>query len=62
LLHSTKAWAWMLGRSYVTPDDVKALVGPVLRHRVRLRTEAAMEGIGADAVLDAVVASVPAPR
>ena len=62
LLNAAKAFAWLLGRSYVTPDDVKAVARPVLRHRVRLRHEAELEGMTADAVLDSLLATVPAPR
>ncbi|WP_117215013.1 AAA family ATPase [Allorhizocola rhizosphaerae] len=62
LLHSTKAWAWLSGRDYVTPDDVKVMARPALRHRLRLRPEAELEGFTADAVLDSVLASVPTPR
>ena len=62
LLAAAKAWAWLLGRDYVTPDDVKALARPTLRHRVRLRPEAQLEGVTADAVLDSVLATVPTPR
>ncbi|GAA1506944.1 MoxR family ATPase [Dactylosporangium maewongense] len=62
LLAAAKAWAWLTGRDYVTPDDVKALARPTLRHRVRLRAEAELEGVTADAVLDSVLATVPAPR
>jgi len=42
----------------VTPDDVKALAGPTLRHRMSLRPEAELEGVSVDAVLDGVLASV----
>jgi len=62
LLHSAKAWAWLLGRSYVIPDDVKALARATLRHRIRLRPEASLEGVTPDGVLDAVLATVPTPR
>ncbi len=62
LLHSTKAWAWLSGRDYVTPDDVKVMARPALRHRLRLRPEAELEGFTQDAVLDSVLASVPTPR
>lgn len=62
LLATSRAWAWLSGRGYVTPDDVKALAHPTLRHRVQLRAEAELEGVGAEAVLDAVLASVPVPR
>ena len=57
-----RAWAWLSGRDYVTPDDVKALARPTLRHRVQLRPEAELEGVTADAVLDGVLATVPVPR
>ena len=62
LMHAARAWAWLSGRDYVTPDDVKALARPALRHRVQLRPEAELEGVTADAVLDGVLASVPVPR
>jgi MoxR-like ATPase len=62
LLATAKAWAWLSGRDFCTPDDVKALARPTLRHRVSLRPEAELEGVTADAVLDSVLASVPAPR
>ena len=54
--------AWLSGRDYVTPDDVKALARPALRHRVELRAEAEIEGVTADAVLDGVLGSVAVPR
>jgi MoxR-like ATPase len=59
---TSRAWAWLAGRDYVIPDDVKALARPTLRHRVQLRPEAELEGATADGVLDAVLASVPVPR
>ncbi|GAA4347095.1 AAA family ATPase [Angustibacter luteus] len=62
LLASSRAWAWLAGRAYVSPDDVKALAGATLRHRVSLRPEAELEGVTTDAVLDGVLASVPVPR
>jgi MoxR-like ATPase len=62
LLGAAKAWAWLTGRDYVTPDDVKALARPTLRHRVRLRPDAELEGVTVDGVLDAVLATVPTPR
>jgi MoxR-like ATPase len=61
LLAAARAWAWLSGRDFVTPDDVKALARPALRHRVLLRPEAELEGITSDAVLDGVLTSVPAP-
>jgi len=62
LLATSRAWAWLAGRDYVSPDDVKALAGATLRHRIALRPEAELEGVTADAVLDGVLASVPVPR
>jgi MoxR-like ATPase len=62
LLATSRAWAWLSGRDYVTPDDVKALARPSLRHRVTLRPEAELEGVTADSVLDTVLATVPVPR
>jgi MoxR-like ATPase len=62
LLHAAKAWAWLVGRPYVTPDEVKAMAKPALRHRVQLRPEVELEGVTADAVLDGLLASVPVPR
>ncbi len=62
LLNTTRTWAWLSGRSYVTPDDVKVLAFPTLRHRVALRAEAEMEGVTADSVIESILASVPVPR
>jgi len=62
LLAASRAWAWLSGRAYVTPDDVKALARPALRHRVQLRPEAELEGATADGLLDGILASVPVPR
>ena len=62
LLATSKAWAWLSGRDYLTPDDVKALARPTLRHRVAVRPEAELEGVTADGVLDGVLAAVPVPR
>ena len=62
LLATSKAWAWLSGRDYVTPDDVKALARPTLRHRVRCAPRPSSRARTADAVLDGVLASVPVPR
>jgi len=59
---TARAWAWLAGRDFVIPDDVKALARPTLRHRVQLRPEAELEGATADGVIDAVLGSVPVPR
>jgi MoxR-like ATPase len=62
LLATSRAWAWLSGRDYLTPDDVKALARPTFRHRVQLRPEAELDGATPDGVLEAVLAAVPVPR
>ncbi|NCC36908.1 MAG: magnesium chelatase, partial [Chloroflexia bacterium] len=62
LLLTAKAYAAAQGRNYVTPDDIKALVRPVYRHRIILRPEAEIEGMSADTALGRVLARVEVPR
>ena len=62
LLSTSRAWAWLAGRDYVTPDDVKTVARPTLRHRLQLRPEAELDGTTPDRVLEGVLASVPVPR
>ncbi len=62
LLHASKAWAWLSGRTFVTPDEVKAVAKPCLRHRVLVRPELELEGTLADGILDGILATVPTPR
>ncbi|QEN17466.1 MoxR family ATPase [Mycobacterium sp. ELW1] len=62
LLSTARSWAWLSGRGYVTPDDVKAMARPTLRHRIALRPEAELEGATPDGVLDGILAAVPVPR
>lgn len=62
LLSTSRSWAWLSGRNYVTPDDVKAMARSTLRHRVALRPEAELEGATADGVIDGILAAVPVPR
>jgi MoxR-like ATPase len=62
LVAAARAWAWLSGRDFVTPDDVQALARPALRHRLALRPEAELEGVTPDAVLDGLLAAVPVPR
>jgi MoxR-like ATPase len=62
LLAAAKAWAFLAGKSFVTPDEVKSVAKPALRHRIALRPEVELEGVTADGVLDGVLAAVPVPR
>ncbi len=61
LFHAAQAFAAIRGRSFVTPDDVKHLVEPVLGHRLVLRHEGRLRGAAADRVLRAIVESTPVP-
>ena len=62
LLLASKAWAWLAGREFVTPDEVKVMAMPTLRHRVRLRPEAELDGVTPDSALAGILAGVPVPR
>jgi MoxR-like ATPase len=56
-----RALAWLAGRDFVTPGDVQALAPDALRHRLVLRYEAMAHGETVDAVVDRLLARVPAP-
>ncbi|HET7193946.1 MAG TPA: MoxR family ATPase, partial [Nocardioides sp.] len=62
LLRAARAWAWLSGRDFVTPDDVKSLAHATLVHRLGLRPEAELEGVDVDQVLSSALGSVPVPR
>ena len=62
LLGAAKAHAAVMGQGFVSPDDVKAVALPVLRHRLVLRPEAEIEGLTADAVVTGLLADVAVPR
>ncbi|MCB9487020.1 MAG: MoxR family ATPase [Dehalococcoidia bacterium] len=62
LVHAARALALLRGRRYVLPQDVYDLARDVLRHRMVLSYQALAEGVTADRVLDAVIASVQLPR
>lgn len=57
----SKARALIFGRSYVIPDDVKAIIKPTLRHRIKIKPEVELEGIGVDGVIDRIVRGVKVP-
>ncbi|MFH5823505.1 AAA family ATPase [Georgenia sp. AZ-5] len=61
LVRAAKTWAAAHGRNYVVPDDVKALVEPVLAHRLVLEAEAEFEGATAQQALAGVLAAVVPP-
>ncbi len=62
LLRAARAWAWLTGRDFVTPDDVKALAHASVVHRLGLRPEAELEGVDVAEVLASALGSVPVPR
>jgi MoxR-like ATPase len=55
---TSRAYAWLAGRDYVTPDDVRAVVHDVLRHRLMLSYDAHADGITADKAIDVIVEKV----
>ena len=62
LVSIAKAFALMAGRDFVTPDDVKRGVLPVLRHRVAIAPEVAISGQSVEGILEGLVRNVSAPR
>lgn len=62
LVRAARAAALMQGRAYATPDDIKAVALPALRHRVTPSAEAAIEGLSTDGLLSVLLDKVPAPR
>ena len=61
LQRAARARAAANGRAYVVPDDVKAVAGPVLAHRLVLSPEAQMQGLERDSVVDDLLRTVPIP-
>ncbi|WP_312238708.1 MoxR family ATPase [Stenotrophomonas sp.] len=62
LVRAARAQAVLAGRDFVTPDDVRDIAKPALRHRIALAPELQIEGQSADDALDALLAKVEAPR
>jgi MoxR-like ATPase len=62
LLAASKAIAVLRGRNYVTPDDVRDLSAPTLRHRIVLNPEAEIEGMTADQCVARVLERIEVPR
>lgn len=59
---AARAWAYLEGRDYVTPDDVKVVVKPALRHRIQLSPHIELEGATIDQIIEEMVGSIPVPR
>jgi MoxR-like ATPase len=62
LLLCSKALAAIRGRDFVTPDDIRDVAPPVMRHRLALRAEAELDGATSDAVISDIVKTVEVPR
>lgn len=62
LFKSSRAYAYLKGRDFVLPDDVKRLAFPVLAHRIRVKPEAEMDDVTAKTVVDRVLSTVPVPK
>ena len=62
LVAKSRALAVLRGKTYVTPDDVRDLALPALRHRVRVTPEAEIDGLTADTCLDSLIKQVSVPR
>ncbi len=62
LLAASKASAILRGRDYVTPDDVRDMTAPCLRHRVVLTAEAEIEGVSPDQALNQILDRIEVPR
>jgi MoxR-like ATPase len=59
---AAQAWAYIHGRNYVTPDDIKMVAKPALRHRIQLSPHVELEGANVDQIIEELVGSVPVPR
>jgi len=62
ILRASRANAALKGRDFVTPEDIKEVAGPVLRHRIILTPEKEMEGITADELIDNILKAIEIPR
>jgi MoxR-like ATPase len=59
---AAQAWAYLSGRDYVTPDDIKMVAKPALRHRIQLSPHVELEGLTVDQIIEELVGSIPVPR
>lgn len=62
LLSSAKAYAIIHGRDFVSPEDIKTVAYPVLRHRIILSPEKEMEGVTADEIVKQIIDKIEVPR
>ena len=61
-LQTSKAQAWLSQRDFVTPDDIKAIAAPLLRHRLILKPETQLDGVQVDEVISSLLEQIAVPR
>ncbi|MFD2043706.1 AAA family ATPase [Ornithinibacillus salinisoli] len=59
---AAQAWAYLAERDYVTPDDIKMVAKPALRHRIQISPHMELEGVSLDQIIEELVGAVPVPR
>ncbi|OZU89431.1 magnesium chelatase [Virgibacillus indicus] len=59
---AAKAWAYLSARDYVTPDDIKIVAKPALRHRIQISPQMELEGVSLDQIIEELVGAIPVPR
>ncbi|MCK0469932.1 MoxR family ATPase [Halalkalibacter sp. APA_J-10(15)] len=59
---AAQAWAYLAERDYVSPDDIKFVAKPALRHRIQLSPHIELEGTTVDQIINELVGSIPVPR
>jgi len=62
MIRMARAWAYINGRNYVIPDDVKLVARPVLVHRIILKPEMEIEGVTSGKVVEEILSKVPVPK
>lgn len=62
LMQTAKGMALLLGRDFITPDDIQRLAYPVLRHRLMLNTEADLEGMTVEKVIKGIISQIEVPK
>jgi MoxR-like ATPase len=62
MLRTSKAYAALQGRDFITPEDIKSMAIPILRHRILLSPEKEMEGVSTDDVIQQVIEKIEVPR
>jgi MoxR-like ATPase len=61
-MQTSKAYAAMNGRDFVTPDDIRFVASPVLNHRIILTPEREMEGLQIEDVIEEIISGIEVPR